>query len=122
MTDEVQKSDNDALSFEQSLERLQRIVLDLEEGKLGLEASLSQFEQGTRLLQACFRILEQAELRVQVLTGMNEAGDPELAPFDNDATASSETDTAEPKRRKKSTRGRVREQSDSGSEEGGLFD
>ena len=73
-------------TFEGSLTHLQQIVHDLEEGQLGLEASLSRFEEGIRLLRSCYRILEQAEQRIEVLTGHDAAGNPVTAPFDATAT------------------------------------
>ena len=73
-------------TFEGSLSQLQQIVHDLEEGQLGLEVSLSRFEEGIRLLRSCFRILEQAEQRIEILTGQDAAGNPVTAPFDATAT------------------------------------
>lgn len=73
-------------SFEGSLAQLQQIVHDLEEGQLGLEVSLSRFEAGIRLLHSCYRILEQAEQRIEILTGQDAAGNPVTAPFDATAT------------------------------------
>ena len=73
-------------SFEGSLTQLQKIVQDLEEGQLGLEASLSRFEEGIGILRSCFRILEQAEQRIEILTGQDAAGNPVTAPFDATAT------------------------------------
>jgi exodeoxyribonuclease VII small subunit len=73
-------------SFEGSLAQLQQIVHDLEEGQLGLEVSLSRFEEGIRLLRSCYRILEQAEHRIEILTGQDSDGNPITAPFDSTAT------------------------------------
>lgn len=73
-------------SFESALAVLQQIVHELEEGNLGLEASLARFEEGVRLLRSCHQILEQAEQRIEILTGIDAAGNPQLAPFDATAT------------------------------------
>jgi exodeoxyribonuclease VII small subunit len=73
-------------TFEGSLAELQQIVQDLEEGKLGLEVSLSRFEEGIRLLRNCYQILEAAEQKIEILTGVDEAGTPVTAPFDASAT------------------------------------
>jgi exodeoxyribonuclease VII small subunit len=79
--------DNDVpQSFEGSLAQLQQIVDDLEEGQLGLEVSLTRFEEGIRLLRSCYHILEQAEQRIEILTGQDAAGNPVTAPFDSTAT------------------------------------
>ncbi len=73
-------------SFEASVSQLQQIVHDLEDGQLGLEVSLSRFEEGIRILRECFRILEQAEQKIEILTGQDAAGNPLTAPFDASAT------------------------------------
>ena len=73
-------------SFESALAVLQQIVHELEEGNLGLEASLARFEEGIHLLRSCHQILEQAEQRIEILTGTDAAGNPQLAPFDATAT------------------------------------
>jgi exodeoxyribonuclease VII small subunit len=73
-------------AFEASLEQLQSIVDELEEGRLGLEASLGRFEEGVRLLRTCYGILEKAEQRIEILTGADAEGNPITAPFDATAT------------------------------------
>ncbi len=68
-----QPADNDERirDFEQSLARLEQIVQRLEQGELGLEESLQQFEQGVKLAQACQGALDAAELRVEQLIEQN---------------------------------------------------
>jgi exodeoxyribonuclease VII small subunit len=84
-------AENDAApTFEAALEDLQTIVHELEEGRLGLETSLARFEQGVGLLRNCYRLLEQAEQRIEVLTGTDAQGNAITAPFD--ATATLEAD------------------------------
>lgn len=73
-------------TFETALEELQTIVHELEEGRLGLETSLTRFEQGVGLLRNCYRLLEQAEQRIEVLTGTDAQGNAITAPFDAAAT------------------------------------
>lgn len=60
--------DSSPVSFEESLNELQSIVLELEEGSLGLEVSLSRFERGVNMLRTCYSILDSAEQRVVTLT------------------------------------------------------
>jgi exodeoxyribonuclease VII small subunit len=74
------------VSFESALTQLQEIVSDLEEGDLGLEPSLARFEEGIRLLRSCYQILEQAEQKIEILTGQDAAGNPVAVPFDATAT------------------------------------
>lgn len=85
----LQDETSSELSFEQALAELQRIASDLESGSLGLEESLARFEEGIAHLRKCHAILEQAEQRIEILTGSDAAGNPTFAPFDASATASS---------------------------------
>jgi len=55
-------------NFETSLNELERVVKELEQGDLPLERSLELFEAGTRLSADCKRLLEEAESRVEILT------------------------------------------------------
>ncbi len=64
-------SDAQIRDFEQSLARLEAIVQRLEQGELGLEESLKQFEQGVQLAQACQGALNAAELKVEQLIEQN---------------------------------------------------
>lgn len=59
-------------SFETSLEALEQIVQDLEQGELPLEKSLELFEQGIRLSRECQERLSQAERRIEVLLRDNQ--------------------------------------------------
>jgi len=73
-------------SFEACLAELQGLVRLLEEGALGLEESIAGFERGISLLRHCYQSLEQAEQRIEVLTGFDRSGNPIAAPFDAAAT------------------------------------
>jgi exodeoxyribonuclease VII small subunit len=55
-------------NFETSLDELERVVKELEQGDLPLERSLELFETGMRLSADCKRLLEEAESRVEILT------------------------------------------------------
>lgn len=52
------------MSFEESLGRLEEIVRHLEKGDLPLNDSLSLYEEGTGLIAACSRMLDEAEQKV----------------------------------------------------------
>ena len=67
-------------SFESSLESLEQIVRQLEEGDLPLEKSLELFEQGIRLSRECQERLGQAERRIEVLLRDNQ-GRPTVSEF-----------------------------------------
>lgn len=63
--------------FEDSLERLEKIVEDLEKGNVPLEQALKLFEEGMQLSTACRTELEQAEGKVEVLLKQNGKLQPE---------------------------------------------
>jgi exodeoxyribonuclease VII small subunit len=62
--------------FEASLERLTKIVERLENGDLGLEESLSLFEEGIGLARTAQARLDSAEKRVEELIATDQHGDP----------------------------------------------
>jgi exodeoxyribonuclease VII small subunit len=53
-----------ALTFEQALAELERIVQDLERGQLDLDAAIHAYERGTLLKGHCEAKLREAQLRV----------------------------------------------------------
>jgi exodeoxyribonuclease VII small subunit len=67
-------------TFEASLEALEQIVRQLEDGDLPLEKSLELFEQGIRLSRECQERLSQAERRIEILLRDNQ-GRPVAATF-----------------------------------------
>jgi len=61
----------DAAPFEESLERLEALVGELESGELELEAALRAFEEGVRLSRRCNEQLSDAERRIEVLVAQS---------------------------------------------------
>ena len=74
------------IKFEEALKKLEKIVSDLEAGKLALDESLRKYEEGVRLAQACSKILESAQKKVEVLA--KKDGAFQLEPFDEEDAAS----------------------------------
>jgi exodeoxyribonuclease VII small subunit len=56
------------MTFEQSLDRLEEIVNELEVGELDLEQALALFEEGIVHLRGANSTLQRADARVQQLT------------------------------------------------------
>lgn len=54
--------------FEHSLDALERLVEKMEQGQMSLEDSLAAYERGVGLYRRCQQALEQAELRVRLLS------------------------------------------------------
>jgi exodeoxyribonuclease VII small subunit len=70
-------------NFESSLEALEKIVRELEQGELPLEKSLELFEQGVRLSRECQERLNQAERRIEILLRDSD-GRPAPRAFEED--------------------------------------
>ena len=58
---------NEAPDFEASMERLDRIVRELESAQIPLERAMTLFEEGLKLGTHCNALLEKAQLRVEKL-------------------------------------------------------
>lgn len=86
MVESSKTSPGEPVPFETALASLEQIVHDLEEGKLGLTESLARYEDGVKLLKQCYTMLEQAERRIELLAGVDAAGNPVTQPFDHEAT------------------------------------
>lgn len=66
--------------FEASMQSLEDLVGRMEAGDMSLEESLAAYERGVGLYRRCQEALEQAELRVRLLT--DPANPDEARPFD----------------------------------------
>lgn len=88
-------------SFEDALGRVERIVADLERGEPSLTTALGKYEEGVRLLRSCYDLLDQAERSVALLTGVDDQGRPETAPFDAAATPAADPAPGGTQRRKR---------------------
>ena len=77
-------SNDNSRSFESSLEELERIVRELEQGELPLERSLELFEQGVKLSRECQDRLNQAERRIETLM-RDSQGRSVARPFETEA-------------------------------------
>jgi len=76
--------------FEQSLNELETLVEQMEQGDTSLEQSLELFERGIKLTRSCQESLKKAEQRVQQLVEKN--GDSVLEAFaDSDEDNNAET-------------------------------
>src|SRR6185503_3584636 len=69
-------------SFEESLDELEKIVAELESGKLGLSDALARYEEGVKHLKGCQQLLESAERKIELLSGVDAEGNPITERFD----------------------------------------
>ncbi|MFN2493650.1 MAG: exodeoxyribonuclease VII small subunit [Pyrinomonadaceae bacterium] len=88
----MKNNEPETKSFEASLEALEQIVRQLEQGDLPLEKSLELFEHGIILSRQCQERLSQAERRVEILL-RDTQGRPAVSPFENSKTISGDSTT-----------------------------
>ena len=67
-------------TFEENMLRLEQIVRAMEQGDVPLEESLKLFREGTVLVEACGKLLDEAELEVKKITAA-ENGTPNEEDF-----------------------------------------
>lgn len=70
------------VSFEKALEKLEKIVSELEAGNVSLEDALSRYEEGIKLSRLCQEKLSQAEKKIEVLS-KSVKGDFVRKPFED---------------------------------------
>lgn len=58
---------NKTMSFEKAMQKLEKIVQELEAGDLTLEESFKKFEEGVKLSKFCSSKLDETEKRVSLL-------------------------------------------------------
>jgi len=69
--------------FEECLQRLEKIVEELEKGNVPLEQAIKLFEEGVKLSNSCRQELEAAEGKVEILLKQN--GRLQAEPFEPSA-------------------------------------
>lgn len=82
MTPKTQKQQP---GFEKALERLERLVAEMEESSLSLDKMMAHFEEGMSLVRFCSERLNEVERRIEILL---KKGDKIIAaPFEAGAEA-----------------------------------
>jgi exodeoxyribonuclease VII small subunit len=56
------------IKFEKAIQRLEKIVDDLEKGELDIDKSLEIFEEGIKMSRVCSKKLNEAESKIEKLT------------------------------------------------------
>ena len=80
------------LSFEQAIQRLEKIVADMESADLPLEDVLKKYEEGTRLARLCGDKLDEAQKKIELLARKSD-GSVELKPFDTKDESDDESES-----------------------------
>lgn len=60
------------MKFEEALKKLEKIVEELESGKLPLDDSLKKYEEGVKLSRFCHKTLQSAQKKIELLTKKGE--------------------------------------------------
>jgi exodeoxyribonuclease VII small subunit len=87
------------LNFEGAMDRLEKIVEQMESGKLPLEDLIIRYEEGMRLVKTCQERLANAEQKIEIITRTSaekavvtefeptqEAGPPEKSAVESEST------------------------------------
>ena len=98
-SDEIDGSDVQNQSLEESMAELASIVSRLESGQETLDESLAQFERGMKLLRTCHSKLDVAAQRIEIVTQMSPDGEVKTADFDAAATLQKPTPTSRSSRK-----------------------
>ena len=71
------------MTFEQSMQRLEQIVRTMERGDVALDESLKLFREGTELVRSCGKLLDEAQLQIKKVTTAPD-GSPVLEDFSDE--------------------------------------
>jgi len=82
------------LKFEQAMHRLDTIVEAMESGEIGIEESISKYEEAMELAAHCRRILDESEQRIKKIQ-LDAAGNLQTEPFEPPATEAGEEEGSE---------------------------
>ena len=69
------------LNFEGAMDRLEKIVEQMESGKLPLEDLIVRYEEGMKLVKTCQERLANAEQKIEIIT-RNSAGKAVVQEFE----------------------------------------
>ena len=110
--------DADEPSFEDAMASLETIVRRLEQGGGPLEEALGDYSTAIGLLKTCNGRLENAERRVEILSGVDAQGNPVTRPIDDsESTLEEKQQSRSSRRTAASNKTRANDDSDSA----GLF-
>jgi len=80
------------INFEGALDRLEKIVEQMESGKMPLEDLIVRYEEGMKLVKVCQERLANAEQKIEIIA-RNSAGKPVVKEFE----PAQEPETSAPK-------------------------
>ena len=71
-------------TFEHNMARLEEIVRSMERGDVALAESLKLFQEGTALVRACGKLLDDAQTQIKLVTADSE-GNPAEEDFKDES-------------------------------------
>ena len=77
-----QSQKNESLNFEEAIERLENIIEKMEGEPIALEELLKDYEEGTRLLNACKEKINTAKEKVEKINNSLNEDKPSLDQLD----------------------------------------
>ena len=89
MTTKAKAAGSD-LNFETAMDRLEKIVEQMESGQLPLEDLIVRYEEGMNLVKVCQERLASAEQKIEIIA-RNNAGKPVVKDFEPSAEQLPET-------------------------------
>lgn len=116
-----EKPESEEVDFESSLAELETIVRRLEQGGGALEQALGDYAQAIELLRACHGRLEQAERKIEILSGIDANGSPILREVDDQELSLEDKQESRGQRRAVPRAARDERKSRSAEDNGSLF-
>ena len=66
VTPENKKPTIETVNYEKAVVELEKLIADMESGKLSLEETLSSYKRGAELIKHCQSLLEQVEQQIKI--------------------------------------------------------
>ena len=88
------KPRQEELNFEGAMDRLEKIVEQMESGKLPLEDLIVRYEEGMNLVKVCQERLEKAEQKIEIIA-RNSAGKTIVKDFEPTLEPAAPAETAD---------------------------
>ncbi|MCC0029812.1 MAG: exodeoxyribonuclease VII small subunit [Brucellaceae bacterium] len=82
MTEQMAAADIGAMSFEQALAELEKIVSALEQGDVPLDKSIAYYERGEALKNHCDKLLKAAEDKIEKIRVARDGSAAGTEPLD----------------------------------------
>jgi exodeoxyribonuclease VII small subunit len=108
----TKKAESGSAGFEESLGRLEKVVAEMESGRLSLDEMMARFEEGQTLIANCTQKLNEVEKRVEVLAKQGDRD--ETAPLDAGDLADEEGEEEEDEEGEDEEEGDEEEETDAG--------